>query len=142
MLQLHRPNRMWKLFVLLTFLLLTDTLSAATDYSDAIARVKPSVIAIGNYQPLRQPAVLFVASGFVVADGRHVITNAHAIPAFLDPDKKESMVVIVPGEDRKKVRLATLVMQDEQHDVALLKFSDSPLTPLRLGDDSVVKEVV
>lgn len=113
---------------------------SAADYSAVIGEVKPSVVAIGNYQPLRQPAVNFVGTGFVVADGRHVITNAHNIPKFLDPDKKESMAVIVPGEDRKKVRLATLVEQDREHDVALLKFSDSPLTPLALGDDSAVKE--
>lgn len=125
--------------LLALFCISLQPLSAA-DFSAVIAKVKPSVVAIGNYQPLRQPAVNFVGTGFVVADGRHVITNAHNVPKFLDPDKKESMAVIVPGENRKKVRLATLVKQDREHDVALLKFSDSPLTPLALGDDTVVKE--
>jgi len=114
--------------------------SLAADYSDIIARVKPSVVALGNYQPLRQPAVRFVGTGFVVADGRHIITNAHNIPEFLDPDKKESLVVIVPGEDRKKIRLATVIKKDKQHDVALLRFSDSALTPLALGNGSAVRE--
>lgn len=134
-------SSVWRVFTLLVLFLLNNSVSSAADYSDAIAKVKPSVVAIGNYQALRQPSVLFRGTGFVVADGRHVITNAHNIPEFLDPDKKESMVVIVPGEKRRRnVRMATLVKQDKLHDVALLKFSDSPLTPLKLGDASSVKE--
>ena len=125
--------------LLVLYCVFVQPLSAA-DFSAAIAKVKPGVVAIANYQPLRQPAVMFVGTGFVVADGRHVITNAHNIPKFLDPDKKESLAVVVPGEDRKKLRLAKVVKQDKVHDVALLKFSDSALTPLSLGDDSEVKE--
>ncbi len=131
----------WRITSLLALFMLNQSVASAADYSDSIAKVKPGVVAIGNYQALRQPSVLFVGTGFVVADGRHVITNAHNIPDFLDPDKKESMVVIVPGETRRKnVRMAKLITQDEPHDVALLKFSDSPLTPLTLGDASSVKE--
>lgn len=116
----------------------------AADYSNIIAAVKPSVVAIANHQPLRQPQVNFIGTGFVVADGRHVITNAHNIPDFLDPDKKESLVIVVPGaapgSEEKNVRLATLVRQDKAHDVAILKLSDAPLPVLRLGDSSSVKE--
>jgi len=128
------------LFALLAMFGLGVQASLAADYSDVIAKVKPSVVALGNYQPLRQPAIRFIGTGFVVADGRHIITNAHNIPEFLDPDKKESLVVIVPGEDRKKIRIATVIKKDKQHDVALLRFSDSALTALPLGNGSTVKE--
>jgi len=128
------------MFTLLLTLTATIQVSWAADYSAVIAKVKPSVVALGNYQPLRQPAVRFVGTGFVVADGRHIITNAHNIPAFLDPDKKESLVVIVPGESRRKIRIATVIKKDKKHDVALLKFSDSALVPLSLGNMSDVRE--
>jgi len=133
--KLFRP-----LFAVLISFGLNIQLSSAADYSDIIARVKPSVVALGNYQPLQQPAIRFVGTAFVVADGRHIITNAHNIPELLDPDKNESLVVVVPGEDRKRIRIATVIKQDKQHDVALLRFSDSALTPLSLGNGSVVKE--
>lgn len=110
------------------------------DYSAIIAKVKPGVVALGNYQPLRQPAVIFIGTAFVVADGRHAITNAHNIPPLLDPDKKESLVLVVPDEERREVRMATVIRKDQAHDLALLKFSDAPLTPLALGDDATVKE--
>jgi len=131
---------MLSLFVVLASLGLDIQPVLAADYSDIITKVKPGVVALGNYQPLRQPAIRFIGTGFVVADGRHIITNAHNIPDFLDPDKNESLVVVVPGEDRKKIRIATVIKRDNQHDVALLKFSDSALAPLSLGNSSAVKE--
>ncbi len=114
----------------------------AADYSRVIAAVKPSVVAIASHQPLRQPSLSFIGTGFVVADGRHVVTNAHNIPGFLDPDKKETLVIVVPGagDDEKGVRLAMVVIQDKSHDVAILKFTDSPLPALQLGDSQKVKE--
>ncbi len=114
----------------------------AADYSAAVAVVKPSVVAIASHQPLRQPALSFIGTGFIVADGRHVVTNAHNIPAYLDPDKKESLMIVIPGVDGddKSVRLATLVRQDKLHDVAILKFADAPLPALKLGDSAMVKE--
>lgn len=115
----------------------------AADFSEVIARVKPSVVAIASHQPLRQPQLKFIGTGFVVADGRHLVTNAHNIPEFFDPDKKESLAIIVPGAgegDEKGVRLATVVAQDKLHDLAILKFSDAPLPVLSLGDSDVVKE--
>lgn len=116
----------------------------AADYSNIIATVKPSIVAIASHQPLRQPPLRFIGTGFVVADGRHVVTNAHNIPDFLDPDKKESLVIVVPhmgsDDDEKNVRLATVVTQEKSHDVAILKFSDAPLPALQLGDSQDVRE--
>lgn len=116
----------------------------AADYSKIIAAVKPGVVAIASHQPLRQPQVRFIGTGFVVADGRHVITNAHNIPEALDIAQKETLVIVIPGkggsDDEKEVRLATLVSQDKAHDIALLKFSDAPLPVLPLGDAGSVKE--
>ncbi len=115
----------------------------ANDFSAVISQIKPSVVAIANYQPLRQPPLSFIGTGFVVADGRHLITNAHNIPDFLDPVKKESLAIVIPGntpDDAKSVRMATLVAQDKDHDVAILKFSDGPLPALLIGDSRSVKE--
>ncbi len=139
------PPKVFSKLMLSPFMLLfvfvgTVQVSLAADYSDVIARVKPSVVALGNYQPLRQPAIRFIGTGFVVADGRHIITNAHNIPEFLDPDKKESLVVVVPGEDRRKIRIATVIKKDKRHDVALLRFSDAALPALSLGRAAEVKE--
>ena len=64
-------------------------LSAACPASNAaetavalIARVKPSIVLVGSYGLLDNPRFGFSGTGFVVADGRHVITAAHVLPAL------------------------------------------------------------
>lgn len=105
---------------------------------DTLEKVKPSIVGVGTYQAIRSPATRLMGTGFVVADGRHVLTNAHNIVAeFAD---KESLAVLIPGDGERRMRLATLVARDDDHDLALLKFSDSPLPALRLGDSGRVRE--
>ena len=56
---------------------------------DTIEKVKPAVVAIGTFQKTRRPPSIFRGTGFVVADGLHVVTNAHVLPEKLDFEKRE-----------------------------------------------------
>ncbi|MBI3772157.1 MAG: trypsin-like peptidase domain-containing protein [Gammaproteobacteria bacterium] len=105
---------------------------------DTLARVKLSIVGVGTHQAIRSPATRLVGTGFVVADGRHVITNAHNIVSEFA--EKESLAVLIPDEGERYMRLATLIARDDDHDLALLKFSDSPLPALSLGDSRHVRE--
>lgn len=105
---------------------------------ETLERIKPSIVGIGTYQAIRNPAIQFVGTGFVVADGRHVLTNAHNIGAELA--EKESLAVLIPAENEQTKRLAVLVAKDQEHDLALLKISDSALPALTLGDSDRVRE--
>lgn len=105
---------------------------------DTLASVKPSVVGVGTHQAIRNPATRLTGTGFVVADGRHVLTNAHNINSEFA--EKESLAVLIPGDGERHIRLATLIAKDDDHDLALLKFSDSPLPALRLGDSHRVRE--
>src|SRR5947207_10185814 len=60
-----------------------------------IERVKGSVVAVGTFERTRVPAFQFRATGFAVGDGSLVATNAHALPAILDSERR----------DRKSTRL-------------------------------------
>lgn len=105
---------------------------------ETLEKVKPSIVGVGTYQAIRSPATRVVGTGFVVADGRHVITNAHNIDSeFAD---KESLAVLIPGTGERHMRLATLIARDDEHDLALLKFSDTPLPAVILGDSRRVRE--
>ncbi len=68
--------------------------AAADGLPETIARVKPGVVGIGTVQPTRRPPVSLLATGFVVADGSHVVTNAHAIPDELASRSKEFLAVL------------------------------------------------
>ena len=50
------------------------------DLPATIDRVKPSIVGVGTVQKTRRPPYKIVGTGFVVAGGNYVITNAHVIP--------------------------------------------------------------
>ena len=67
----------------------------AQELVETIAKVRLSIVAIGTFQPTRAPSSVFLGTGFVVADGRHVLTNAHVLPDHLDDAKFEKLAVFV-----------------------------------------------
>jgi S1-C subfamily serine protease len=114
--------------------------AVAAELSQTIERVKPSVVAVGTYLKLRNPAIQFYGTGFVVADGRHVVTNAHIVDKLLDTEKNEVRVVLVNKGGEPQPRDAELLVMDKVHDLALLRISGEPVAALKLGDSASVKE--
>lgn len=115
--------------------------SLADSTVDTIARVKGSVVAIGTFEQTRAPAFQFRATGFAVGDGSLIATNAHALPAMLDREHRETLVVVVPSADRQsQVREAREVVVDVGSDLALLKINGQPLPALKLGGLEGVRE--
>jgi serine protease Do len=105
-----------------------------------IERIKPSVVGIGTFLKTRSPSIHFVGTGFAVADGRHVVTNAHAVAKPLDTEKLETIIVLVSKAGEPQPRSAELLAIDQEHDLALLKIGGEPLPPLKLGDSASVQE--
>ncbi|NBC49786.1 MAG: trypsin-like serine protease [Gammaproteobacteria bacterium] len=129
--------------MIVAILLLGTRISAphAGDLPSTIAQVKPSIVGIGTYQETRQPRAQVRGTGFVVADGRHVITNHHVLPDQLNEERREFLVVLIPAEGSKaQVRPARPVAKDEAHDLALLRVEGEPLPALRLTAPGAVRE--
>jgi serine protease Do len=113
----------------------------AADLANTIERIKPSVVGIGTYQETRQPRVQLRGTGFVVGDGRHVITNDHVLPNVLDSESREYLAVFVPGNGpRAQVRPARAVAADPARDLVLLRIDGEPMPALRLGSSNSVRE--
>jgi len=112
----------------------------ASDLSQTIAAVKPSVVGIATLQKLRSPAVVFFGTGFAVADGLTIVTNAHVVAPLMDPEKSGALGVLAGIGQSADFRAATVIAIDKEHDLALLKITGEPLRALALGDSSDVKE--
>ena len=112
----------------------------AADLADTVSKVKASVVAVGTVQPARQPPAEFLATGFVIAQGQHVVTNAHVLPAMLDTQGKETLAIFIGHGQQVESRKAIKVAIDPIHDLALLKFEGPPLPPLRLGESRPLRE--
>src|SRR5262245_27479937 len=94
------------LFSLLAASLAISSPVGGAELTQTIERVKPSIVAIGTFLKVRSPAVQFGGTGFVVADGRYVVTNAHVAMRPLDEEKKESRVVLVSKGGEGQIRAA------------------------------------
>ncbi len=114
--------------------------AVAVDLRDAVRRIKPSVVAVGTYQATRRPPASLRGTGFVVADGLHVMTNAHVLPDALEDRHREALGVFIAQGERMEFRPSEKVAEDRVHDIALLRMTGSPLTPLALGNDTAVME--
>ena len=114
--------------------------AAAGSLPETIARVKPGVVGVGTVQQTRRPPVNLLATGFVVADGSYVVTNAHAIPAMLPSGGSKEFLAVLTGERNGTVYPAKVVRVDNVHDLALLRFSGKPRLAFRLGNSENVRE--
>ncbi|MFZ5834143.1 MAG: S1 family peptidase [Pseudomonadota bacterium] len=106
----------------------------ATDMVDAIKQVRRSVVAIGTHQKLGQPPIRLMGTGFVVAGGGHIITNAHVLPRTLNAKNQESLQAFYGIEANARNFELDVVAEDEEHDLALLRIvGAAKLPPLVLA---------
>ena len=122
-------------------LLLAGPAALADNAVNTIERVKGSVVAIGTFERTRVPAFQFRATGFAVGDGSLIATNAHALPAVLDSERREMLVIAIPAPGREpQVREARELAVDVGTDLAVLKINGPPLPALKLGGLEGVRE--
>ena len=107
---------------------------------DTIEKIRPAVVGVGTFQKTRRPPSIFRGTGFVVADGLHVITNAHVLPEKVDSDRKEIIAIFAGKGNVIDIREATKIAEDRAHDVAVLRITGQPLVAMALGDSDKVRE--
>lgn len=116
--------------------LVSGTCVTADPLPNLVARAKRSVVLVGSYGLMDSPRFGFRGTGFVVADGRHVLTNAHVIPPETPGrvDRGIAIQVWTP-ESQWLVREAKLITMDAQHDLALLRIDGPAMPTLRLASN-------
>ena len=117
----------------------------AASLPDVIDQIRPSIVGVGTAYPPRQPnrkgdPVSYLATGFVVGNGRQVVTNAHVIPEKLDVDNNQSLAIFAGRGATAKAYTARVVRTDIEHDLALLEIQGVTLPAMQLGDSDSVRE--
>jgi S1-C subfamily serine protease len=108
--------------------------------ADLLPHIKPSIVAVGTFQPSRTPPEVFMGTGFVVADGRNIITNAHVVAKELDNQHLEKFAIFFRHEQKIVMMQADLTATDENHDLAVLTLKGGPLPAMEIGDSAKVRE--
>ena len=129
------PIQGWRRRLMLALAVLVWAAPALADLPATIARVKPSVVAVGTYLPTRSPAFEFRGTGFAVGDGMTIATNAHVLPKTLDLDRRETLAIVVDEGDGYVPRQVVRVRNDPDHDISVLQLQGgAPLPALQLDD--------
>lgn len=111
--------------------------AGAAELADTLVQIKPAIVGVGTLQQLRRPPFQMLGTGFAVADGHHIVTNAHVLPELLDVAKNEVLAVAVGSGDSAQPRTVQRVAVDLRHDVALLRMDGPALPALKLAGKGV-----
>lgn len=113
---------------------------SGADVADMVTAIKPGVVGVGSFHPTGSPRIGLTGTGFVVGDGRYVVSCAHIFARDLDSEKNETWAVLT-GRDRQiTVRSATIVARDKDRDLVLLKIGGDALPALKLAEADTVRE--
>ena len=115
------------------------------DLPDIIDGIRPSIVGVGTTYPARQPIGgarpnQLLGTGFVVGEGNIIATNFHVLPELLDILNNQELAVFVGRGRDARIRLAEVIAEDPEHDLALLRIEGDPLPVLSLGDADSVRE--
>ena len=111
--------------------------AAAAELPALVAGSKPSVLPVGTFSPTDSPRFGFRGSGFVVADGRQLITNFHVLPAEAESGRR---LVVMVGRSEGNLRNAAVLATDRHRDLALLQLDGPPLPTLPLAEPGTARE--
>ena len=114
--------------------------TVAAQFSDIIARVKPSIVAVGFFKPTDAPQFTLRGTGFVVGDGNLVATNAHVVAEPVDATGGSVLTIQARVGAQVLLRRARVVVRDPERDLAILRFDDAALPALALRSSSSVRE--
>ncbi|MBB5205507.1 S1-C subfamily serine protease [Inhella inkyongensis] len=109
---------------------------------ELIASAKPAVVLVGTYAETDSPRFTFRGTGFVVNEGRSIVTNAHVLP---DPSSLASerrvVVQLWRGPGRWEMREVQNQALARVHDLVLLALQGAPApVSLRLAGESLMRE--
>jgi S1-C subfamily serine protease len=108
---------------------------------ELVRNSKPSLVAVGVFNPTAAPRFNFRGSGFVVDDGRTVVTNAHVLVPPSQMAFGTRLEVRLPGTGGElAAREAAIVAVDPNRDVALLRIAGEPLPALPLASPELAPE--
>lgn len=104
---------------------------------DLVKQVKPSVVSIAKLTPLYSKAPDILGTGFVVGNGKYIVTNYHVVSAELDTTIVQYYVALSGEGQLPKVHKTTVIDVDPVHDLAILSI-EATLPTLALAGDTFV----
>ncbi|WP_057832594.1 S1 family peptidase [Colwellia sp. TT2012] len=113
---------------------------AHANFVDVVAKIKPSVVGIGVHTPTSRPQNILRGTGFVIGNGRYIVTNDHVLPTLLNESLLQKMAVFIGSGKNAKVREAEIVATSSLYDLAILKISGPALPAMTLANSDFIAD--
>lgn len=141
MLSEQTMSRALRLMTTVTLLLVQLAASAWAGLADTVPIIKPSIVIVGTYKATDNPRFQLRGTGFVIGEGKTVVSNAHVLPEAMAMSDAPVLVVQVRGADGQwHMRRVERHLRDEAHDLALLRIEGPAAPALIVGDSGRVRE--
>ncbi|SEL10140.1 Trypsin-like peptidase domain-containing protein [Roseateles sp. YR242] len=109
---------------------------------DLIDKSRQAVVAVGTFSATDNPRFGFRGTGFVVGDGKTIVTCAHVIPNPIEKDLAIQVPASGNASGTPQLRPVKLLRRDTTRDLAVLELEDGkPLVvtlPLAPVDDAAM----
>ncbi len=93
----------------------------ANHFVDIVKVVKPAVVGVGTHAPISSPPSQLTGTGFLIGDGRYVVTNHHVVAEPLTLGSSQKRVVFIGSGERPELVEVTIAAFDVSHDLAILE---------------------
>jgi S1-C subfamily serine protease len=105
----------------------------------SIKQIKPSIVGIAIFTPIESKAPQILGTGFVVGNGKYIVTNYHVVSKELDPKIVQNFVALSGTGQNPAIHKMDIIAIDPVHDIAILSI-DTALPALKLADDKLIDE--
>jgi serine protease Do len=109
----------------------------AQSLPESIKQIKPAIVGIAIYAPIESSVPQILGTGFVVGNGKYIVTNYHVVSKELDPTIVQHFVALSGTGPNPALHKMKIVAIDPVHDIAILSI-DKTLPALKLASDSLV----
>lgn len=113
---------------------------AAAELPDTIAKIKPSIVAVGTFKQTNSPQFTLRGTGFAIGDGTLIATNAHVVSESADPDGPKLAIQARGINGDLTIWRVELRSRDKEHDLAILKIEGHKLPSLSLANSDSIQE--
>lgn len=126
-----------KFAVVVVLISLCQSVLAAT-LADTVKQIKPAVVGVGLVAPLATVSHQLKGTGFVIGNGRYVVTNTHVIDMQVPEDVKYQRTVFAGHGKKGQILPVQKIYRDEEHDLAILEIPTAlPALPLYNENEAI-----
>ncbi|TRX57927.1 serine protease [Thalassomonas sp. M1454] len=126
--------------IIALFCFLSSKVLAAEPIVETIAKIKPAIVGVGIFTANEHPQNKLYGTGFVIGNGKYIVTNYHVLPPKDKLQNNQTQVVFSGTGKLSRVHKVKLVAESQTYDLAVLELLEFSLPALKLAPEPFIPE--